>query len=103
MLQVVASLTGVVYDGNIFIIQVPGLTLKHYTMLEKLAGDKHSSLLRKFAKNRQKCFIKLTPGSSDVFLKLPRNKFSKQLQISKEHFSKLLLMWDITLVSAPTY
>jgi len=43
-------LRGVVYDGNIFIIQVPGLTLKHYTMLEKLAGDKHSSLLRKFAK-----------------------------------------------------
>jgi hypothetical protein len=31
----------------------PGLTHKHYTRLEKLARDKHSSLLRKSVNYRQ--------------------------------------------------
>ncbi len=37
------------------------LTHKHQTMLEKLARDKHSSLLRKFVKLRTKNFYNIGP------------------------------------------
>ena len=39
-----------------------GLTCKHYTRLEKLAMDKHPSLLQKSVNYGQKSFITLAPG-----------------------------------------
>jgi hypothetical protein len=42
--------------------KAPGLTNKHKTRLERLARDKHSSLLQKLVKYGQKSFIKLAPG-----------------------------------------
>ncbi len=42
--------------------QAPGLAHKHQTMLERLATDKHSSLLRIFVNYGRKFFITLAPG-----------------------------------------
>ncbi len=39
-----------------------GFPHKHYTRLEKLARDKHSSLLQKIVNYGQKSFITLVPG-----------------------------------------
>ncbi len=41
------------------------LTLKHHTILERLARDEHSSLLHKFVNyDRIKSFVALTPGAN---------------------------------------
>ncbi len=42
----------------------PGLTNKHYTRLERLAGDKHSSLLRESVNYDRKKFYGTGPGVS---------------------------------------
>ncbi len=42
--------------------QAPGLTSKYQTILERLARDKHSCLLRKLVNYVQKCFITLVLG-----------------------------------------
>jgi hypothetical protein len=42
------------------------LTHKHYTTLEKLAKDKHISLLREFIITDVKSFITLTPGANVI-------------------------------------
>ncbi len=38
------------------------------TRLEKLALGKHSSLFKKFVNNRQKSFMKMTPGANVIKL-----------------------------------
>jgi hypothetical protein len=40
----------------------PGLTHRYYIWLEKLAIDKHSSLLQKFVNYGQKGFYNMGPG-----------------------------------------
>ena len=51
-----------------FRCSTPGLTCNHYTRLEKLARDKHSSLLQKSVIYRQKSFITLGPGVNVIKL-----------------------------------
>ncbi len=45
-----------------------GLTRKHYTRLERLAKDKHSSLLQKSVNYGQKSIITLAPGPKVIKL-----------------------------------
>ncbi len=48
--------------------QAPGLTDKHYTRLERLAKDKHSSLLRKSVNYGHKKFYSTDPSlAGDIF------------------------------------
>jgi hypothetical protein len=51
---------------TLLIVQAPGLTPKHLTMLEKFARDKHSSLLQKSVNYEQKIFYNIGPRLGKV-------------------------------------
>ncbi len=53
-----------------FRFSTPGLTFKHYTRLERLVRDKHTSLLRTFVNYGRKFFITWTPGAGAIVIKL---------------------------------
>jgi len=50
--------------SRVFLTLAPGLTSKRKTQLERLAKDKHSSLLQKFVNYVHIGFIGLAPGST---------------------------------------
>ncbi len=58
--------------------QAPGLTHKHQPMLERLAGDKHSSLLRKSINYGRKTFHSTSPWGQASWVKMtsPRGKLT---------------------------
>ncbi len=58
-----------------------GLTHKHWTSLERLARDKHSSLYRKSINYRKKSFIRLATGVNVIKLFCPYfANFSNELE-----------------------
>jgi hypothetical protein len=67
--------------------QAPGLSHKHYTRLEKLAGDKDSCLLQKFVNYRNKKFYNIRRGVSNP----------KRLGIMRRIMTKLIIrfIWNI--------
>jgi hypothetical protein len=62
------------------------LTSKHYTILQRLARDKHSSLLRKFVNCGRKKFYNIGPRWTRNFCKWTKNKKNIHFYAAKFYY-----------------
>jgi hypothetical protein len=70
----------------------PGFTHKHCTRLERLARDKHSSLLRKFVNYNCKKFYNIGPRLQEIVVTMSTAKMMAPHAVPEQNQNKNVLM-----------